>query len=229
MNGRILVVEDEALVADVVRYNLEHVGYRVLAVETGEEGLRALAAEPFDLVLLDMMLPGISGLEVARRARAEGVTTPILMLTARGETPAKVAGLDAGADDYLVKPFAMDELKARVRALIRRHVGPRGVPTSREVVLGPYRADLETREAVTNEGRVTLTETECALLAFLVAREGELLTRAEILESVWGMDRFPTERTVDNYVLRLRKLFEPDPVEPRHILTVRGRGYRFVR
>lgn len=229
MSERILVVEDEALVADMVRLNLEHAGYEVVAVGDGESGLRAHPSTPFDLAILDVMLPGIDGFTVARTWRSQGVSTPVLMLTARGETAAKVAGLDAGADDYLAKPFAMPELLARVRALIRRHHSARGVPSSRVVKLGGFEAHFDTREATTNEGRVTLTETECALLEYLVAREGEMLSRAEILENVWGMDRFPTARTVDNYVLRLRKLFEVDPEDPRHILTVRGRGYRFVR
>jgi DNA-binding response OmpR family regulator len=229
MSERILLVEDEPLVADMVRLNLEHAGFRVDAVTTGTEGLARLLAQPYDLVLLDVMLPGLDGFEVARRARGRDIGTPILMLTARGDTPAKVAGLDAGADDYLTKPFAMPELLARVRALIRRHTAIRGVPASRELRFGVYRVNFDTREAMTNEGRVTLTERECALLEYLSAREGELLPRADILENVWGMDRFPTARTVDNYVLRLRKLFEPDPEDPIYLQTVRGRGYRFTR
>ncbi len=229
MAERILLVEDEALVADMVRMNLEHAGFRVDAVSNGTDGLQRLKSQAYDLVLLDVMLPGLSGFEVARKARETGVATPILMLTARGETQAKVAGLDAGADDYLTKPFATAELLARVRALIRRHTQPRGVPSSRELRFGVYAVNFDTREATTNEGRVTLTERECALLEYLAGREGELLPRAEILENVWGMDRFPTARTVDNYVLRLRKLFEPDPEEPIYLQTVRGRGYRFVR
>lgn len=229
MAERILVVEDEPLVADMVRLNLEHAGYEVHHAEDGESALAFHPRESVDLVVLDVMLPGVDGFTVARRWRAAGVATPILMLTARAETPAKVAGLDAGADDYLAKPFAMPELLARVRALIRRNVAPRGVFSSRVVKLGPYEANLDTRDATTNEGRVTLTEKECQLLEFLYGREGEMLSRAEILENVWGMDRFPTARTVDNYVLRLRKLFEADLDDPRFIVTVRGRGYRFVR
>ena len=229
MSERILLVEDEALVADMVRMNLEHAGFRVDAVGTGTEGLERIVTNVYDLVLLDVMLPGMGGFDLARRARGAGVTTPILMLTARGETQAKVSGLDAGADDYLTKPFAMPELLARVRALIRRHTAARGVPSSRELRFGVYHVNFDTREAVTNDGRVTLTERECALLEYLTGREGELLPRTEILENVWGMDRFPTARTVDNYVLRLRKLFEPDPEEPVYLQTVRGRGYRFVR
>lgn len=229
MAERILVVEDEPLVADLVRLNLQHAGYEVRVVADGRAADGALQPDAWDVIVLDVMLPGLDGFTLARRARDRGVHTPILMLTARGQTPDKVSGLDAGADDYLTKPFAMPELLARVRAAIRRHNAPRGLPTTRRIQFDRYEVDVSTREALTNEGRITLTETECQLLAFLSAREGDLLGRPELLESVWGMDRFPTERTVDNYILRLRKLFEPDPENPVHILTVRGRGYRFVR
>jgi two-component system alkaline phosphatase synthesis response regulator PhoP len=229
MPDRILVVEDEELVSAMVRLNLEHAGYTVHVERDGRAAEPLLVPGRWDLVVLDVMLPGLDGFTLARRARAAGVVSPILMLTARALTPDKVEGLDAGADDYLAKPFAMPELLARVRALIRRHTQPRGVPTSRVVTFDRYEVNLDTREALSNEGRVTLTETECQLLAFLAAREGELLPRTDLLENVWGMDRFPTARTVDNYILRLRKLFEPDPESPVHILTVRGRGYRFVR
>ena len=229
MAERVLVVEDESLVADLVRLNLEHAGYVVQVEGDGRAADGLLQPGAWDLVILDVMLPGLDGYQLARRARERGVATPILMLTARGFTPDKVAGLDAGADDYLTKPFAMPELLARVRAAIRRHTTPRGVPTAQVLTFDRYDVDLVTREASTNEGRVTLTETECQLLAFLAGREGELLARIELLENVWGMDRFPTARTVDNYILRLRKLFEPVPEEPVHFLTVRGRGYRFVR
>lgn len=226
---RILLVEDEPLVADMVRLNLEHAGFKVETVADGKLALDRLRTEGYDLALLDVMLPSLDGYEVARGARSAGVVTPILMLTARADTSAKVLGFEAGADDYLAKPFAMPELIARARALIRRHQAPRGVPSSREVRLGNYTANLDSREASSNDGRVLLTETECSLLAYLAAHEGETLTRTEILENAWGMDRFPTERTVDNYVMRLRRLFEPEPDAPRYFLTLRGKGYRFVR
>lgn len=229
MGEHILVVEDEALVADLVRLNLEHAGYVVEVEADGRRADMRLQPNRWDLVVLDVMLPGVDGFTLARRARDRGMAAPILMLTARAQTPDKVEGLDAGADDYLAKPFVIPELLARVRALIRRGGLPRGVPASQVVSFDRYQVNLETREALTNEGRATLTETECQLVAYLVAREGELLPRTELLENVWGMDRFPTARTVDNYILRLRKLFEPLPDEPRHFLTVRGRGYRFVR
>jgi len=229
MAERVLVVEDEPLVADMIRLNLEHHGFDVEVADDGHRAARLIEPGRWDLVILDLMLPGADGMSLARLARSRGVSSPILMLTARGHTEDKVAGLDAGADDYLTKPFAMPELVARARALIRRHTQARGVPTSRRLVFGRYEVDLDTRVALTNEGRVTLTETECLLLAWFAGHEGETLARTELLENVWGMDRFPTVRTVDNYVLRLRKLFEPDPENPVHLHTVRGRGYRFSR
>lgn len=229
MSESILLVEDEALVADMVRLNLEHEGFRVTAVGDAESARELLRHERFDLVVMDLMLPRMDGLSLTRLLRQEGDTTPVLMLTARGELDAKVSGFEAGADDYLTKPFAMPELLVRVRALIRRHTAARGVPAARLLKLGEFEVNLDTRDARTKEGPTVLTETEVQLLAYLVKHEGQVMGRAEILEDVWGMDRFPTARTVDNYILRLRKLFEVDPENPSHILTVRGRGYRLVR
>jgi DNA-binding response OmpR family regulator len=228
MSDRVLVVEDESLVLDMIRMNLEHAGYEVVGVASAEEALTQLDWRA-DLFILDRMLPGMEGVELARRLRQKEIATPILMLTSRADTQSKVEGLDAGADDYLAKPFAMPELVARVRALLRRQTAARAAPNSHELRLGPWYANFDTREALTNEGRVVLTERECGLLNWFVQHEGEMLERVEILENVWGMDAFPTARTVDNYVMRLRKLFEPDPDAPRYFLTVRGRGYRFVR
>ncbi len=227
----ILVVEDEELVADMVRLNLEHAGFTVEVCGSAEDAMPFV--DRADVVVLDRMLPGMDGLELARQLRrTPGRRVPILMLTARSEVAARVAGLDAGADDYLAKPFAMPELLARVRALLRRAPTPdsapvAGKPPVNELVFDRYRVNLATREAVTNDGPEILTETECQLLMYFHAHPGELLSRTDILENVWGMDRFPTARTVDNYVLRLRKLFEPDPENPRFLLTVRGRGYCF--
>lgn len=230
----IVLVEDEELVSDMVRLNLEHAGFQVEAYTTGEAALGP--ATRAELIVLDRMLPGMDGLEFAREVRKRGVGAPILMLTARSEVTARVAGLDAGADDYLAKPFAMPELLARVRALLRRAPQPLTAPapaaaavpdSARSLRFDRYVVNLDTREARTNDGLEILTETECQLLRFFHAHAGEMLSRADILENVWGMDRFPTARTVDNYVLRLRKLFEPDPENPRHLITVRGRGYCF--
>ncbi len=221
------MVEDERLVADMIRLNLEHAGFSTTCLERGEDAL-SRPADDFDVIVLDWMLPGIDGIEVARRLRERAVATPILMLTARGDVGSRVTGLDAGADDYLSKPFAMPELVARVRALVRRAVP--GRPASGDIHVGEWLVNPGTREARRADGkgeRVTLTETELALLSYLVAHPGVVLSRVDILETAWGMDRSPTERTVDNYVMRLRKLFEIDANNPRHFLTLRGSGYRF--
>ena len=230
--SKVCLVEDERLVADMVRLNLEHAGFSVTHHGDGEAGLAAALSERFDVLVLDLMLPGIDGMEIARRVRAAGQSTPILMLTARGEVQSRVAGLEAGADDYLTKPFAMAELVARVKALERRSaaapVPPPAPAHGKELRVGAWTVQVDTREASRpGYGRVVLTETEVALLVLLVAHPGEVLSRADILESAWGMDRSPTERTVDNYVMRLRKLLEEDPNEPKHFLTLRGTGYRF--
>jgi two-component system alkaline phosphatase synthesis response regulator PhoP len=225
---RILLVEDEELIGRMVELNLRQEGFEVTWVKTGPEAERRAFSEPYDLMVLDAMLPGLSGFELARRLRAARETLPVLMLTALGQTADKVRGLEAGADDYLAKPFDLAELKARVRALVRRAQGARHVPSTHVVRFGPFEVNFRTFEAVTREGRVALSEKEARLVEMFWRHRGETLSRADILEEVWGMNAFPTERTVDNVVVRLRKLFEEDPEQPRRIVSVRGQGYRFV-
>jgi DNA-binding response OmpR family regulator len=227
MAMRILLAEDEDLIGRMIELNLKHVGYDVTWVKTGDEALEIAKSQPWDLFLLDLMLPGLTGFQVARALREAQITIPVLMLTARGDTSSKVRGLDSGADDYLVKPFDMAELLARVRALIRRSQGSRHLPSTQLVRFGRYEVSLETMEAVTNQGRVTLTEKEAKLMSLFARHRGETLSRADILEEVWGMDASPTERTIDNVIVKLRRYFEPDPENPVHILSVRGLGYRF--
>lgn len=224
---RILLAEDEELIGRMVELNLRSEGYAVAWVKSGTEAETRAKAEHWDLLVLDLMLPGLTGFQVARALREADLTMPILMLTARGDTTSKVRGLDSGADDYLVKPFDMAELLARVRALIRRSQGSRHVPSSHVVRFGRYEVNLESFEAVTNAGKVVLSEKESKLMALFVRHRGETLARADILEEVWGMDAYPTERTVDNIVVKLRRYFEPDPDNPTHIVSVRGQGYRF--
>jgi len=224
--SRVLVAEDEPLIGRLIELNLRHAGHDVSWVQDGHAALTAARDQPWDLFVLDIMLPGLTGLEIARQLREEGRTLPVLMLTARGDTASKVSGLDAGADDYLVKPFDLEELLARVRALVRRSQGSRHVPSTELVPLGRFWVHLATRQAETQQGPLVLTDKECGLMALFWRRRSETLTRAEILEEVWGMDAFPTERTVDNVVVRLRRLFEPDPDHPTLIVSVRGQGYR---
>lgn len=228
--ARILIVEDELNLAEGLRYNLEEEGHEVAIVRDGEEAVERLTdpGESFDLVILDVMLPGISGFEVAERARAAGNLLPILILTAKDEASDVVRGLEAGADDYLTKPFELDELLARVRVLLRRR---RWDGATRGGVPAPFRVGRSTIhfdrfEIEGPRGTVRLTTREAALLRALVDRAGEVVSRAELLEEVWGLRRDTRTRVVDSFVVRLRRYLEPDPAHPRHILSVRGQGYR---
>ena len=224
---RLLLIEDEPLVRDLVVLNLAHAGFEVHAAEDFPSGLARLTGETWDAAIVDVMMPGGDGFTLVNRARGQGVQCPILMLTARNDTQSKVRGLDNGADDYLTKPFDVPELVARVRALLRRASPQAAQPATPKVAFGTYSVRLDTGQALTNEGEVTLSDKELRLVDLFTRNEDRALSRADILEEVWGMDAFPTDRTVDNFVLRLRKLFEPNPEEPRHFITVRGRGYLF--
>lgn len=224
---RILLAEDEELIGRMVELNLRHEGYEVSWVKSGDEAVSQGQESAWDLLVLDVMLPGLTGYQVARTLRDANITMPILMLTARDDTTSKVRGLDAGADDYLVKPFEMAELLARIRALIRRSQGSRHLPSTQVIRFGRYEVNLDSHEAVTNQGPTKLTDKEVGILAMFFRHRGETLARADILEEVWGMDAFPTERTVDNVIVKLRRYFEPDQETPTFIVSVRGQGYRF--
>lgn len=228
MASRILLIEDEELVGTMVRMNLEGAGHQVTWLRDGSLAVEQALAEQYDLLLLDISLPGTDGLSVLGQLRDQGVSTPVMMLTARSDVLTKVEALEKGADDYLPKPFDVAEMIARVNALVRRSQAEREIPSDHLVQIGPHSINLETRMADSNEGQVQLSEKETALVRLLIRSRGQTLSRSDILEEVWGMDVSPTERTVDNFILRLRKLFEPEPEHPQHLLTVRGEGYRFV-
>lgn len=226
----ILLVEDEQNIARGLVFNLEEEDYRVVYVETGEDALEKVAAEQFDLVVLDLMLPGISGLEVCRRLRNDDPRLPILVLTARSGERDRVQGLSLGADDYLTKPFSLDEFLLRVRGMLRRSRWYREPePMTGSLEFGGNRVDLVEGRAGTAQGELTLTEQELKLLRAFADREGKLVERSELLQAAWGVAPDTETRTLDNFVVRLRKYFEEDPARPKHFLTVRGRGYRFVR
>ena len=228
MAEKVLVVEDEALVRELIVLNLRHAGYVVETAADFPSGLTRLLEGTWDLAVLDVMMPGGDGFTLTHKARAQGHRFPILMLTARGDTPSKVRGLDSGADDYLTKPFDVPELLARVRALLRRAQEKVAAPRAR-FELGKLWVRFDTGQAMTNEGEQSLSDKELRMVECFANNENKALSRADILEEVWGMDAFPTDRTVDNFVLRLRKLFEPDPENPVHFVTLRGRGYLFRR
>jgi len=232
--SRILVVEDEAHLADGLRYNLEAEGHTVEVVTEGAVAAERLTRNepPLELVILDLMLPGMSGFEVARRARAAGNYVPILILTAKDDQSDLVRGLEEGADDYLTKPFRLEELLARLRVLLRRRRWDRAGPEeelSRPVRFGDVAVRFDRFELETPEGTIQLTTREAGLLHALVEREGQAVGRDELLQEVWGLRPGTRTRVVDSFVLRLRKYVERDPSRPEHIVSVRGHGYRFVR
>ncbi|WP_305044618.1 response regulator transcription factor [Geoalkalibacter sp.] len=227
---RILVVEDEPHIAQGLVFNLEHEGFAVTHAESGEEALRLLESAPVDLLVLDLMLPGISGLEVCRRSRRRYPHLPILMLTALSRDQDRIAGLAEGADDYLAKPFNLEEFLLRVKAILRRAQRQNGAAMLAAVYrFGDNQVDLQGARAQTPRGGFDLTELEVRMLELFFAREKELVTRQELLQKVWGMAPDTETRTLDNFIVRLRKYFEKNPARPMHFRTVRGRGYRFYR
>ena len=224
---RILIIEDDRDIVELVRYNLANEGFQVSAAGDGATGLGAVKKNPPDLLLLDLMLPKLSGLEVCKEIRREQALNrlPILMLTARGEEADRVIGLEMGADDYVTKPFSPRELVARVKALLRR-AEPAG-ETARTIAAGRLEIDPSSYQ-VTRAGKpVTLSTLEFRLLYYLAARPNKVFTRDQLLDAVWGSDRFVTPRSVDVYVRRLREKIEADPENPAHLKTVRGAGYLF--
>ncbi|MET0593946.1 MAG: response regulator transcription factor [Polyangiaceae bacterium] len=223
----ILVVEDDASITMGLELNLRAEGYHVMVAHDGEEGLAKAHSEEIDLLILDVMLPRLNGFEVLRKLRGEGNEIPVLMLSARGAEMDKVMGLELGAEDYVTKPFGLAELLARVRAILRREGKGKSV---RSVVIrsGVLEINADTRQ-VTRDGKdVELTATEFDVLLCLVEAKGRVLSREQIQAHVWGPDHHGTTRTVDNFLLQLRSKLELDPGEPKHLVTVRGVGYRFV-
>ena len=231
----VLVVEDEAHLADGVRFNLEQEGYAVEVLRDGRSAVERLTvadAPSPDLVILDLMLPEMSGFEVARRTRAAGNFVAILMLTARDDPADIVRGLEEGADDYLTKPFRIDELLARMHGIARRRRwdgAERPAEPAADVQVGESVIHFDRFAIETPAETVTLTTREVGLLRALVDREGETVTRGELLQEVWGLRPDTRTRVIDSFIVRLRKYLERDPSDPKHIVSVRGRGYRFER
>ena len=222
---RILIVDDEPEMVRGLEDNFRFEGYQTLAATTGKEGLALAVREAPDLILLDIMMPELSGWDVLRALRQKGLDVPVIMLTARGEEVDRVLGLELGADDYVTKPFSLRELLARVRAVLRRP-GPR--LKFEEFAFGDVRIRLRGRQVFKAGQEVRLTRKEFDLLRYLVEHRGEVVTRDRLLDEVWGYEQFPTTRTVDTHILRLRQKFEKDPEHPAWILTVHGQGYKFA-
>ncbi len=231
----LLIVEDEEHLAIGMKYNFEAEGYEVTTVGDGPSALKLLDEQPgeFDLVILDLMLPGMSGYAVCETLRAAGNDIPIMMLSARTLAEDRTRGFDVGTDQYLHKPFDLEELLSRVRNLLARHRRPvanqGGQPIGDTLEFGRARVNFDTFQVTVEDQPVKLTALEMKLLRYFAEHEGSVVTRAELLEHVWGFSRSPTTRTVDNFIVNLRKYFEQDPTNPIHFLSVRGAGYRFVR
>lgn len=224
---KILVIEDEPDMLTILRDNLEFEGYKVIVAMTGEEGLASAMQDRPEVVLLDLMLPGLSGYDVCRKLRGHGLTIPIIIITARNSDVDRIAGLDLGADDYVGKPFNIGEVLARVRVQLRRarNQAPR---TDDQFRFGTVLVDLRRQVVKVSGRRVDMSAREFHLLSYLILHRGELVSRDQIMTDVWGYSHIPESRTVDNFVFKLRSKLERDPQRPRYLLTIYGTGYRLA-
>ena len=227
MKEKILIIEDELDLVKGIKMNLVDEGYEVDYALNGKEGLGKALKEKPDLILLDIMLPGMDGLEICKELRRNKVDIPILMLTAKGDEIDKVIGLEIGADDYISKPFSIRELLARIKAHLRRE------NRSSETVPGVFqlesmKIDFEHYKVIRKDDEIDLTSLEVDVLRYLIGKDGKVVSRDDLLDKIWGYEKYPTTRTIDNHILKLRKKIELDPNHPKHILTVYGGGYRFV-
>lgn len=227
MKKKILIIEDEEDLIKGLKLNLSDEGYEVDFAPNGVEGLRKALEETPDLIILDIMLPEMDGLEVCRELRQKNVAIPIIMLTAKGEEIDKVVGLEIGADDYITKPFSIRELLARIKAHLRRaEREEKAVP--KVYSFGDVEIDFAHFKVRRRGKELDFTSIEMEILKYLIAHRGEVVTRDDLLDKIWGYDSYPTTRTIDNHILKLRKKIEEDPAHPQYILSVYGGGYRFV-
>ena len=223
---KILIIEDDRAILKAVESNLLSEGYQVETAIDGTTGLDRARDPSQDLILLDLMLPRLPGEEICRRLRQEGITTPILFLTAKNEEEHRIAGFELGADDYVAKPFSVRELLGRIQAILRRAAGQKHLLA--HVHFGDVSLDFLKMEARRGDQNIFLTTRELAILRLMVSNKGVVISRDRLLNEVWGYDAYPTTRTVDNQIVKLRQKIEADPENPRYILTVRGTGYKFV-
>ena len=224
--AKILIVEDEPNMVSGLRDNFEFEGYEVITAGDGISGLERALRESPDLVLLDVMMPRMSGLDVCKQLKAKRPSVPVIMLTARGQEVDKVVGLELGADDYVTKPFSIRELLARVKAVLRRSGAPK--QAQEQYSFGDVEVNLRSCQVARKGKALEVSSKEFELLKYFLCHAGEALSRDRLLEDVWGYDRFPSTRTVDAHIVRLRQKLEPKPDEPRFILTIHGTGYKFV-
>lgn len=225
--AHILIVEDEPEMQRGLRDNLEFEGYSVLVIGDGKKALETIRAKKFDLILLDVMLPGMSGFDICKTVRTEGIAVPIIMLTAKGEEVDKVLGLEFGADDYITKPFSLRELIARVKAVLRR-TPTAAISAAKSITFGLLSVDLESYTALKKGKPVALTSKDFDILRYFWNHQQQVITRDDLLKHVWGYDESISSRTVDNFIVKLRKNIEKDPSAPKHIITIHGTGYKFI-
>ena len=229
MSSRILIVEDEKHLAEALAHNLKFEGYDTHVVPDGEAAQERLGAEDYDLLVLDVMLPGISGFDLCERLRESGNRVPVLFLTARNTDTDRLAGLRHGGDDYMTKPFLLEELVLRIHGILRRQEWYQTPVADRGIFhFGDNEVNFRTFKARGPRGEVELTEKECMLMKLLVERQGQVISRELILERVWGYKYGSSSRTIDNFIVRLRRYFESDARRPKYIHSVRGVGYRFT-
>ena len=224
-NYKIAIIDDEESIRTSLELNLKHEGFQIVSAENGELGEALIKKEMPDLIIMDVMMPVKDGLQLCRDLRNDGNSTPIIMLTARDEEVDKILGLELGADDYIPKPFGVRELVARIKAILRRTVQKFDV---NKVEFNGIVVDFKAYQAIKDHQPLELSAREYRLLKYLVAKNGDVVTRDELLDEVWGYDSYPTTRTVDNHIAKLRQKIESDINEPKHILTVHGVGYKFV-
>lgn len=228
MKARILLVEDEENLRSTIALNLELEGYDVLCAVNGKEALHLFKTNRFDIVVLDIMLPEINGLDVCREMRKENRNVFILFLSARSMGSERIEGLKAGADDYLSKPFNLEELLLRIEILLKRKPQVSGTNNINAITINGRNINFDTYQFSTSDGKSeSLSKKETLLLKLLIEKKNQVVSRDEILEQVWGYETFPTGRTIDNFILAFRKYFETDPSKPRHFISVRGVGYKF--
>lgn len=229
MTPRILLVEDEESILESIRMNLELEGYEVVCCDNGIDALKAFREQRFNLVILDIMLPEMDGLHVCEQIRLDNSTIPVLFLTAKDSTQDKIHGLKKGADDYLTKPFSLEEFVLRVKVLIKHSLkGTKSGNKMNAYKFGANEVNFITYKALCKTGERNLTKKEAKLLKLLIERENQVVSREQILQFVWGYDVYPSTRTIDNFILAFRKYFEQDPKHPRYFHSVRGVGYKFI-
>ena len=224
---RILIIEDDPAILTGLTDSLQEEHFEVLTAEDGEIGYQEAKKENIDLIILDLMLPSKNGIDICKDLRKDGINTPILMLTVKKEEMDKVLGLEIGADDYVTKPFSIRELIARIKALLRRKV-----ELNKEIdeySFGKISIDFKKQEALKNNKPIELSTSDFKILKYFIQREGEIITRDQLLDNVWGYENFPTTRTVDNHILALRKKIEDNPSHPVHLLTIHKAGYKFIK